>query len=280
MRVLSIAASAAAILALAATPSLAQKRPAKRPAPAAKPAPKPDPIRLLVTAVAMNSAAADTDLYSACKRANFKYLAIGLEGLKDKIVPEKSEYETETEFAARREKLENGINQDNDVIFCQPLNDNEDAPFDYDAEREIFSGSFVKHQNVWRDVKKTGSYVSKTRMGVRATVTSSVQFEYNVVLSPLPLSHSGGCLISNYSNYSYWLPAPRSMAPILKGGGYLVFMGRLTAPFVEVSDTPGEPTLDDPRDVYEHTVSVYFYPRSLAVVGPDGVRHWECKLIG
>ena len=280
MRVLNIAASACVILALAATPSLAQKRPAKRPTPAVKPAPKPDPIRLLVIAVAMNSPAADADLYSACKRANFKYLSVGLQGVADRIVVEKSEYETGAEFAARREKLEDGLNQDNDVIFCQPLNDNEDAPFDYDAEREIFSGSFNKHQNVWREVKKTGTYVSKTRMGVRATVTSSVQFEYNVELSPLPLSHSGGCLISNYSTYSYWLSAPRGVAPALKSGGYLVFRGRLTSPFIEISDTPGDPTLDDPRDVYEHTLSVHFYPRSLAVVGPDGVRRWECQLIG
>ncbi len=90
------------------------------------------------------------------------------------IALKKGEYEIEAEieaeFATRRRKLEDVLNGETQLVVCQPLDDSEDAPFRYDPEREVFTGTFLSHRNVWRDVKRTGSYVSRTRMGVRATV--------------------------------------------------------------------------------------------------------------
>jgi hypothetical protein len=185
--------------------------------------------------------------------------------------------ETQAEFDARRGKLEDTLNGQGDLVVCQPLDDNEDAPFTYDAEREVFTGSFDAHQNVWRDVKRTGSYVSRTRMGVRATVKSSVEIEYNVDFSSTLGNGRPACLKGSYT-FSYEAPVPRAEAPLLKARGYLVFTGRLVAPFIASDDSPGEPTLDNPHDVFERDLTVHFSPRAATIVGPGGLRPWTCEI--
>lgn len=239
--------------------------------------PKPDPAQTLVGAISLNTLAPGESVYAACAHSSFKTLAWGLAGVDGKISLEKSEFETDAEFAGRRGKLEDALNGIGLIVVCQPLEDNEDAPFRYDAEREMFVGSFSGHQNVWRDVRKTGSYVSRTRMGVRATVTSSVDIEYDIDMGSALRDRERKCLKSDYISYSYEVPAPRSGAPALKANGYLAFVGRIVSPFVDVSDSPGSPTLDDPHDVYERTITVYFAPNLVTVVGPV-VQPWECKL--
>jgi hypothetical protein len=57
-------------------------------------------------------------------------------------------------------------------------------------------------------------------------------------------------------------------------------VGRLVSPFVETSYTPGSPTLDDPTDVYERSMTVRFEPSEIAVVGPVGPPLWSCGLSG
>lgn len=265
-------------LCLLANPAQAQKRAAKRPVTRAKPAPKPDPVRVLVGAIARNSLSVSGDMFAACEASDIKLLAWGLEGVRDKIALEKSEYETQEEFNARRTKLEDALNPDGDIVICQPLDDNEDAPFRYEAEREVFAGSFKAHQNVWRDVKKTGNYASKTRMGVPVTVTSSLQIEYDVDMRATLDASKPKCVKSSYLNYSYEVPAARAEAPLLKVRGYLVFAGKLVSPFISISDSEGSPTLDDPRDVYERSMLIYFAPRLIAVVGPSGMQPWKCAL--
>lgn len=277
MRNVWLAAFAVSVY-LSANAADAQKRAAKRPVTRAKPAAKPDPVSVLVTAIRANSLGGAGDLFAACEAADFKLLAWGLEGLKERIAVEKSEYETQEEFDARRTKLEDALNPDGDIVICQPLDDNEDAPFRYDAEREVFVGSFDAHQNVWRDFKKTGTYVSKTRMGVRASVTSSVKLEYDVDMHASLDPAKPKCIKSNYLNYSYEVPARRSDAPLLKARGYLVFAGKLVSPFISVSELEGSPTLDDPRDIYERTMTVKFAPHLISVVGPHGDRPWKCEL--
>ena len=160
--------------------------------------------------------------------------------------------------------------------MCQPLDDNEDAPFAYDADRQVFSGSFLAQQNVWRDVRKVGSYVSRTRMGVRATVSSSVNIEYDVDFGKTLREALPACLQGTYS-YEYAVAVPRADAPGVKADGYLVFVGRLVAPFITSSDTPGSPTLDDPRDVYERSMTVSFAPRRAAIVAPAREPVWTCE---
>jgi len=123
----------------------------------------------------------------------------------------------------------------------------------YDAEREV-AGSFDANQIVWRDVKRTGSYVARTRMGVRATVRSSIEIEDNLDLSSTLGPRRPACLKGSYT-FSYDAPVRRAEAPLLKARGYLVFMGRLVAPFIASNDSPGEPTLDNPHDVFERDLT-------------------------
>jgi hypothetical protein len=236
-----------------------------------------DPIGTLVTAVTVNSVKPGADLYAACRRSSFKLLAWSLYGARNRLSIEKSEYETEAEFQARKAKLESLINFQGDIIVCQPLDDNEDAPFTYDAETQAFKGTFRTHQNVWRDIKRTGSYVSRTRMGVRATVTASVDIEYDLNMPSLDKMRAR-CLKTDYLETSYSVPVAREKAPALKALGYLVFVGRLVAPFVDTSDSPGSPTLDDPHDVYERSITVNFQPHLVAVAGPGGMHPYSCEL--
>jgi hypothetical protein len=229
----------------------------------------------MVVAISVNTLRPGEGLYDACKRVSFKSLAWGLYGARDRITLDKSEYETATEFSDRRGKLEGIINQQGQIVICQPLDDNEDAPFRYDADREVFIGTFDQHQNVWRDVKRTGSYVSRTRMGVRATVTSSIDIEYDLQLSSLDV-FARSCGKQSYGSLAYEVPIPRATAPLLKAAGYLVFVGRLVSPFVTTSDSPGEPSLDNPKDVYERDIEVHLALASAAVVGPGNVVAWKC----
>ena len=87
--------------------------------------------------------------------------------LRSRINSPKGEFETNAEYAERTGKIESALNPADPVIICQPLDDNEDAPFEYNANRQVFKGSFRPHQNVWRDVKRLKSYVSRTRMSLR-----------------------------------------------------------------------------------------------------------------
>jgi hypothetical protein len=242
----------------------------------AKAKPKTTPSELALGSILLNSVDQSADLYRACQHADFKTLAWGLEGIRSKIGISKSEYETEAEFEARKQKMEGALNFHGRVIVCQPLDDNEDAPFEYDADRQVFKGSFRSHQNVWRDTKQLGKYVSRTRMGIRATVTSSLDIEYDVDMGE-SVRKSSDCLKSDFLRATYEVPVAREEAPSLKARGFLTFLGRIVYPFFESSETSGSPTLDDPHDVYEKDMTIHFRPDEVSVVGPDGVK-WKCTL--
>ena len=237
---------------------------------------KPSPIDIAAAAIFKNSADPSVNLHAACARSDFKFLALGLQGIGSGITPEKSEYETAAEYAERVRKLEALLNPANPIIVCQPLDDNEDAPFEYDAERQVFKGSFRSHENVWRDVKRLGSYVSKTRMGVSARVSASAEMDYDVEMGGALAAFSPACGKYEYGGYSYEVPVLRGEAPLVKARGYLVFIGRLVSPFIDSDDTPGSPTLDDPHDVYERDLTVYFKPTEAAVVSSSGELLWQC----
>lgn len=117
---------------------------------------KADPVKDMVVAIAMNTLRPDEGLFDACRRASFKTLAWGLYSARATIALAKSEYETDAEFKGRQHKLEDLLNAQGQVVVCQALNDNDDAPFTYNADRGVFSGSFAAHQNVWREIKRTG----------------------------------------------------------------------------------------------------------------------------
>ena len=241
-------------------------------------APKLSPTAVLVGNVMLNSVAPGADLYQACKKSSFKTLSWAFYQLRSSLSPEKGEYETSGEYEARVQRLTSAINGSGEIIVCQPLNDNEDAPFAYDADSGVFKGSFRNQFNVWRDIKRTGTYVSKTRMGARATVQASVDVEYNLALANSWRSANTSCLTTNYSGSSYTVPVARDQAPLLKLSGYLVFRGHVVPPFVEGADTAGSPTLDDPHDVYERSITLHFEPTAVTVVGAGGLKPFDCSV--
>jgi TonB family protein len=239
------------------------------------PTPKPSNIDVLVAQLADNSIEDGDNLADACRQASFKNLAIALNMNAKLLTEPRGEFETAEEYQGRASKIAGALNV-RQMIMCQPLDDNEDAPFQYNADEEAFAGSFSKRQNVWRDVKQLGSYRSKTRMGIAATVKSSLEMEYNAELD-LPATVKG-CVESSYaSDYRFRVPVPRDRAPTVKASGYLVYIGKLVAPFVSSSERSGNPTLDDPYDIYRSEITAYLDPERVVVVDGDGTEIWTCR---
>jgi hypothetical protein len=240
-------------------------------------------------------------LYSACARSNFAALASALYSARHHISREKSEYETDADFAAFRHKAEDALNGANLLVVCQPLDGNDDVPFTYDADTQTFQGEFIANQNVWREYKRTGSYVGQTAMGARAKVTTAVELEYNVNLKwddaaadnlcqqygrepgchitfeNTPDPRGSQCISNDMGTYRFKVPISRDQAPLLKSKGYLAFVGRLKYPFITDVGLDGDPTITDPRDIYKMMFVVDFEPEQVAVVGPSGMP-WTCSL--
>lgn len=91
-------------------------------------------------------------------------------------------------------------------------------------------------------------------------------------------SKPAACLPGDYGSYKYRVPVLRADAPRVKTVGYLVFVGRLVSPFVEQDETPGSPTLTDPRDRYERTLTVHVAPSRVAIAMPGHLEPWTCTL--
>lgn len=251
----------------------AKKRvPAKR---AVAPAPKITPIEALAGQLAMNSIGPEENIADVCRRTDFKLLATALSMNTDVLHQEKGEYETTEQFTERVSRLSSAVNG-NDLIFCQPLNGNEDLPFVYNADLQRFEASFDRNQNVWRDVKQLGSYRSKTRMGAAATVKASVEFEYNVSLT-MPQSEDACGSVSSYSSYyKFQVPVQVSEAPLVKARGYLAFIGKLVPSYITENEQAGSPTLDDPYDEYKVEYDVKFKPTKIVLVDGSGKEFWKC----
>lgn len=248
--------------------------PAKKRAPAATPAKKPAPVEVLAYYLAANRFESGENIANACRRADFKGLAISLNEMAERLHIEKGEYETTAQFAERSAAISKALNGE-ERIFCQPLGDNEDLPFDYDADAQQFAASFRQRQNVWRDVKQLGSYRSRTRMGVAATVKASAELEYNVALK-LPGDDDSCGRSSSYSSFDFRVPVAATVAPQVKANGFAAFIGKLVPPFVTEDEKSGSPTLDDPYDEYHHELVVQFEPRRVVVVDGAGKELWSC----
>ena len=261
---------------LVAHPSSAAptKRPvAKQATPTVK---KPNPTDVLATHLALNSLVPGENIAEACRRAEFKHLAIALSMNSNLLHQEKGEYETTDQFAERVSKLWSAVNG-GETIFCQPLDDNEDLPFVYNADSQKFEASFDRNQNVWRDVKQLGSYRSKTRMGAAATVKASSQIEYDASLT-MPRSDDSCGATSSYSSiYKFQVPAAVSEAPMLKARGYVAFIGKLVSPYVTEEESSGSPTLDDPFDIQKVNLTVNLKPTRIVLINGGGKELWSCK---
>lgn len=240
----------------------------------ARVAPAVSPTEVLAGQLFINSYEPGENLVTACRQSSFKNLAVALNMNFKLLTREKSEYETTEDYRSRVMKLTEAMNA-RDTLICQPLDDNEDLQFTYNADSETFEGSFSLNQNVWRDVKQLGSYRSKTAMGAAATVKSSLEIEYDLSLDePSALKR---CLAGGYSTYRFRVHSPRSTAPRLKASGYLVYLGSLAPPFIGASEQTGSPTLDSPYDVYTSSLTVHLRPKKLVVVDGAGVQAWVCS---
>ena len=255
---------------LTASPLEAAKR-RSRPAVKAK---KLTPVEVMIGQIFLNSYTEDDSLAEACARSNFSYLAVGLDMNADWMEVPKGEFETQQEFDKRDSKLA-ALMAERSVIVCEPVFNNPDVQLTYDADRERFSGSFMREHNVWRDVKQLGSYRSKTRMGVAATVRRSLEMNYDISLK-LPEGLKG-CLAGNYSSFSFSAAVPRAEAPGVKRAGRLIIIGKLVSPYSRKVDEEGDPTLDDPYDVFTRTITVSVRPERVILLGPDGATVWSCK---
>lgn len=248
-----------------------------RPAATKKAAPV-DPIKAASYALATNSVSDQSKLYEACAGSNVKALLFGLEGIKQILEAEKGEFETQAAFDARVAGLSDVVNGGRQMIVCQGLDDNEDVPFRYNADKEVFTGSFDKRLRADLDWKKTGTYVSRTRMGTKATVESFLDIEYIVDMSSSP-RRSNGCAKSDYlGKTTFEVAVPRAIAPNVKANGYLVILGKLKRPFFEETRSPGSPTLDHPKDIYEVGMHTTMNPEALVIVTPDEKQVWKCDL--
>jgi TonB family protein len=253
--------------------------PAKKPVAkrAVAPIKKPSPTEVLATHLVLNSLAPGANVAEACRRADFKSLATALSMNADLLHQEKGEYETSDQFAVRVSRLASALGG-NETIFCQPLNDNEDLPFFYDADTQKFEASFDKNQNVWRDVKQLGSYRTTTRMGVPLTVKASVEFEYNASLTIPKPDESCGASASYPFNYRFTVPASLSEAPILKARGFVAFIGKLVPPYVTEEQNSGSPSLDDPNDIQTVIRTVSLKTNRIILVNGAGKQLWSCNL--
>lgn len=236
---------------------------------------QPSPTDILASHLVINRYQPGDNLADTCRRTNFKNLAIALNMNREWIARSKYEFETTEQFEQRARKLTELLATDS-IAFCEPLDDNPDMSFAYKADDQRFEGSFSSNHNVWRDVKNLGSYRSRTRMGIAATVRASAEMEYEVNMS-FP-SELRGCLTGNYSTYKYKVPSTLAEAPLLKGRGRAVFIAKLEAPYIEAQERSGNPTLDDPYDVYTSTLIVRAKPERLVIIDSVGKEVWSCRV--
>lgn len=237
-------------------------------------APELKPHEVLAGHIFLNRYVENENLATSCKRSNFGFLAIALDMNADWLNVPKGEFETTLEFEERHRKLADAMGQQQ-IVICEPVWDNPDIGLSYNADAERFEASFSRSHNVWREVKPLGSYRSSTRMGVRATVKSSLEMNFDVSLK-LP-DELKGCLASRYGSLTFSAPVGRDRAPVIKRSGKLVIVGKLVAPYIQREDQEGSPTLDDPYDVYVRTLTVIVKPARLVLIGPAGEEIWSCK---
>lgn len=251
--------------------SKAASAPRKRAPSGRPPTPKVDPIERLSEELVLNSIGSDDEnLASACSLSNFKGLLWALDGVVGHWNFDKGEFETSADYAARMAKMEDTVGGTRQTIVCKALR-NETSFVKYDADQQEFSVDTFSLTNIASDEKDTGSYISSTRMGVKAKVYRSLRVDYEVGLKgKYDLAHQLGCATRQF--YSIRFSVPANDAVSLRAAGYLVMLGHLKQPFSSKTEKSGEPTLDDPFDVYTVTLELKFEPRTILLVSPSGQR--------
>jgi TonB family protein len=235
---------------------------------------KTDPTEILATQLVLNKYQSGEDFADVCRRANFKNLALSLGMNSELLTRGKGEFETSEQYAQRANKLAEVISRDSVAVCLSPSTI---TSFSYHADDQRFEGELGETVSVWRDVKNLRPYRSKTRMGISVTVKPSLAMEFNASLT-FP-SYPYGCLADDY-HHTFQFPYGTDDAPILKAIGRIVVLAKLEPPYVEKEDTPGNPTLDNPYDVYTHSTTVHIKPEKLVVTDYKGKEVWSCKVGG
>ncbi len=274
---LAIAVSLLAQSAEAAHP--ARKAPASKAAPRKAVAPKRNPTAVLADALILNSVnLADTNLATACATSSTKALLWALDGALADWNFEKGEFETTADFDQRMSKIDNAINGDRKAIICKALR-NEPNFIKYDADKQEYEVDSYALTNNSFDEKDTGSYLSSTRMGIKARVYQSVRIDYDVDFggSSYDLGRKFGCTAQLLGGLHF--PVAPSMAQAMRTGGYVVMIGRLRQPFYKREERAGAPTLDDSYDTYKVTLTLEFDPEKIVMISSSG-EQFDCARPG
>jgi hypothetical protein len=236
----------------------------KRPAP-----PKLSPIQLLAKQLTANSVLGEETPLQACGHSNFKGLLWALEGADDELNQDKDEFESTVDFEERQRRLSSAINTESGLIVCALPN--EDLKFVYNADQELFELSFSSDLIIDSDVKRTGSYASSTRLGVKMIVTSYLSIQYRLDLRTAIGKKSPACMAASlYGPNKVYFSVPISTARQIKNSALIAFTGTAEPPFFQKNESTGSPTIDDPRDVYSIDMRLNFSPKSIVIYDTAG----------
>lgn len=242
---------------------------------AKKVVPKMSDTEWLATALIINRYS-EGDGFKGCTPERFSHLASALDANSNILHSEKGEFETTQEFESRLSGVHKTLQEDS-IVICEPLDDNSDVPFVFNADRGVFSGSFRTEHLIYRDSKNLGSYRSSTAMGVKATVKASVEVEYNVNLDRGSMGRTP-CLQETGSKTEFEFPYDRSLAPTLKFNGSIAYVARLKIPYVSHTRTEGKPTIDYPYDDFVHSIDVYSKLERVVILDAANTVVWACDV--
>jgi hypothetical protein len=236
-----------------------------------------DPIELMAAALVANSAQGAPRFPEACKPQPFPSLAIALWDIRNILFPQKGEFEQRDEFDKRKQKTSEILPTLEPYFICQPLADNSEVYFQYNADREVFGGKLFKNQNIATVTRRLPPYIGQTVMGVKFKISSSITFEYNISIE-YP-DGAAPCLPQN-GNFprEFEVKSPIHTARTLKNSGWLIMIGTLTAPFAEMNDQYSDASLDDPSENVTRTYTVHFALKSVHIVAGDHAEVWRCDL--
>lgn len=262
---------------------------------------KPSNTSVLAAQLALNSYRPDVELGTACDMANFKNLAIAMNINRNLLNHEKDEFIKNSEYDDLVSKVAT-VMEEKPIIFCETLSNNDNFSFKYNADAEVFEVFMSKYHNVWRDVKRLGTYRSKTIMGVTANVSASIEFQYNADLSlPEIVPHclKGRNFLASESiqtlyteefkewqadtmdklgGYKLHVPVSIVDAPALKRNGRVAFIAKLERPYISEETSSSNPTLDEPYDVTSQTLTIYARLQKILIISPLGKQVWSCNL--
>jgi hypothetical protein len=244
----------------------------KRPAASKITQAKPDPIQVLSNQLVFNSVGSlDENLAEKCDGSNFRGLLWALDDVVGEWDLSKGEFETSSNYSDRLAKMESAINSDRTIIICKSLKD-ETTFIKYNADDQKFEVDRYALENIDYYSKEIGSYVSTTRMGAKARVWRSIRIDYDLDFgSSYDLGPIFGCDAKMFSPLKF--PIESSIAKDIRDTGYVVMLGYMHKPFYSKDEKAGKPTLDDPFDVDQTTLTLKFEPNQIMMVSALGTRY-------